>query len=224
VVLSEYGLTNVSDPVHPNRILRERGLLAVRSERGRDVIDPGASIAFAVADHQVAHVYVNDPARLEEIRGAFAHLPGVDAVLGRTEQAAYRVDHERAGDLILVAAPNAWFTYYYWLDDARAPDYARTVDIHRKPGYDPVELFIDPAIRLPAATVGWKLLKRSVGMRSLLDVIPLDARLVRGSHGRPGPANDLGPVLISRNSDRIGSTTLRSTDVHQVLMRHLNLG
>ena len=88
--------------------------------------------------------------------------------------------------------PDAWFTYYYWLDDARAPDFARTVDIHRKPGYDPVELFLDPAIRVPPLTVGWKLAKRKIGFRSLLDVIPLDATLVKGSHGRTGEPSDEG--------------------------------
>ena len=133
--------------MHPNRALREHGLLAVREEPGRDVLDPGASAAFAVADHQVAHVYVNDQRRLEDVRALLKDSPGVERVLGADEKAARHIDHPRAGDLVAVAKPDAWFTYYYWLDDERAPDYARTVDIHRKPGYDPVELFLDPAIR-----------------------------------------------------------------------------
>ena len=141
---------------------------------------PGASAAFAVADHQVAHVYVNDPARVNEVRGIVERVGGVDAVLGEAEKRTWRIGHERAGDLIAVAAPHAWFTYYFWLDDRRAPDFARTVEIHRKPGYDPVELFLDPAIRIPPLTVGWKLMKRKAGFRSLLDVIPLDASAGQG--------------------------------------------
>ena len=186
VVLSEYGLCDVTTPVHLNRVLREHGFIAVREELGLEVLDPGASAAFAVADHQVAHIYVNDPSSHHEVRERLEKHPGVERVLGGEGKAALHIDHPRAGDLVAIAEPKAWFTYYYWLDDERAPDYARTVDIHRKPGYDPVELLLDPAIRMPALTVGWKLAKRSLGFRMLLDVIPLDATLVKGSHGRPG--------------------------------------
>ncbi len=137
----------MTTPVHLNRVLREHGLVAVREELGLELLDPGASAAFAVADHQVAHVYVNDPARLGAVRALLEQTPGVERVLDEAGKVAAGIDHERAGDLIAIAAPDAWFTYYYWLDDRRAPDFARTVDIHRKPGYDPVELFLDPAIR-----------------------------------------------------------------------------
>jgi predicted AlkP superfamily pyrophosphatase or phosphodiesterase len=220
VVLSEYGIRDVSRPVHLNRVLRERGLIAVRSELGRDVLDPGASTAFAVADHQVAHVYVSDTARLAEVRAIVEGTAGVERVLDGTGKREAGIDHGRAGDLVAVAEPDAWFTYYYWLDDDRAPDYARTVDIHRKPGYDPVELFIDPAMRLPMLRVGWKLAKRKLGFRSLLDVIPLDAALVRGSHGRAGPASEEGPVLISRDAPHLPDI-LSSVDVCGVLLGHL---
>ena len=121
-----------------------------------------------------------------------------------------------------IASPDAWFTYYYWLDDARAPDFARTVEIHRKPGYDPVELFLDPAIRMPALTVGWKLARRKLGFRTLLDVIPLDAHLVKGSHGRrPAPTDVDAPVFLTKRKDLAGSTPIRSVDVQQLLLRHL---
>jgi predicted AlkP superfamily pyrophosphatase or phosphodiesterase len=221
VVLSEYGLCDVSTPVHLNRALRNRGLIAFREELGREVIDPGASAAFAVADHQVAHVYVNDLRRKEEVRAILESTPGVDIVLDEDGQRAHHVDHARCGDLVAVAKPDAWFTYYYWMDDARAPDYARTVDIHRKPGYDPVELFLDPSIRVPAATVGWKLLKRKAGLRSLLDVIPLDATLVRGSHGRPGACSDDGPCFISRQKALLDRHRVASVDVFELILRHL---
>jgi predicted AlkP superfamily pyrophosphatase or phosphodiesterase len=221
IVLSEYGLCDVSTPVHLNRVLRAHDLLAIRDERGLDMLDPGASAAFAVADHQVAHVYVNQPDKLRVVRAVLESTPGVDFVLGADEQPAYHIAHPRSGDLIAVAKPGAWFTYYYWNDDDRAPDYARTVDIHRKPGYDPVELTLDPAIRLPALTVGWKLLKRSLGFRSLLDVIPLDASLVRGSHGRPGNGQDDDPMVISRRGDLFESDRLASVDVYDLILRHL---
>ena len=100
------------------------------------------------------------------------------------ERAAHGLDHPRSGEIVAVSRADRWFSYYYWLDDDRAPDYARTVDIHRKPGYDPVELFLDPNIPLPMLKVAWTLLKRKLGFRSLLDVIGLDASLVKGSHGR----------------------------------------
>jgi predicted AlkP superfamily pyrophosphatase or phosphodiesterase len=221
IVLSEYGLRDVTTPVHLNRVLREHGLLAVREELGHEMLDAGASAAFAVADHQVAHVYVNDASRLHDIRHILERTPGVDLVLGETEKRAYHIDHARAGDLIAVAAPDSWFTYYFWHDDRRAPDFARTVEIHRKPGYDPVELFLDPSIRLPPLTVGWKLLKRKAGLRALLDVIPLDASLVRGSHGRQTGWDEEGPVLISRHKDLVPAPRITSVDVHDHILRHL---
>ena len=220
IVLSEYGLCDVSRPIHINRALREAGLIAVREELGLELLDAGASAAFAVADHQVAHVYVNDPSRLDLARDIVARLEGVEQVLDRRGQADARIDHARSGDLVAVSDRDAWFTYYYWLDDRRAPDFARTVDIHRKPGYDPVEMFLDPAIRFPAAYVGWRLFKRALGLRTLLDVTPLDASLVKGSHGRAdgGPH---GPLLISRQGDRLPAQTLESVDVYRVILDHL---
>jgi predicted AlkP superfamily pyrophosphatase or phosphodiesterase len=221
VVLSEYGLTDVSRPIHLNRVFRENGLIAVRDELGLEVLDPGASAAFAVADHQIAHVYVNDPAQRTKVRGLIEKTPGVDAVLDERSKARHNIDHARAGDFIAVASEDAWFTYYYWLDDQRAPDYARTVDIHRKPGYDPVELFLDPAIRIPALTVGWKLAKKTLGFRYLMDVIPLDATLVKGSHGRSGAASDDGPFVMSRQSQSIPQKPIASVDVCRLILDHL---
>ena len=221
VVLSEYGLVDVSRPIHLNRLLRERGLVAVREEMGGELLDAGASAAFAVADHQVAHVYVNDPSKAALVRELIERVPGVERVLDRAEQAEYHIGHERAGDFVAVAAPDAWFTYYYWLDDRRAPDFARTVDIHRKPGYDPVELLMDPAIRVPPLKIGWTLAKKNAGFRYLMDVIPLDASLVKGSHGRPGLPNDEGPLLISSQAPLVGTNELRSIDVYGILWAHL---
>ena len=223
IVLSEYGLTDVTTPVHVNRVLRQHGLIAVREELGLELLDPGASAAFAVADHQAAHIYVNDVSRLHQVRTLLENTPGIERVLDGAGKAALRIDHPRAGDLIAIAEPRAWFTYYYWLDDGRAPDFARTVDIHRKPGYDPVELLLDPAIRVPALTVGWKLLKKSLGFRMLMDVIPLDATLVRGSHGRPGLAGaDEGPLVISKQKLLLPDVPIDSIDVYALILAHLS--
>ena len=217
IVVSEYGISPVNTPVHLNRVLREQGLLAVREELGLELLDPGASAAFAVADHQIAHVYVNDRQRLSRVREILEKTPGVERLLDERGKSEYRIAHPRAGDLIAIARPDAWFTYYYWLDDRRAPDFARTVDIHRKPGYDPVELFLDPAIRIPAATVGWKLLQKKLGFRTLLNVIPLDASLVKGSHGR----SDEGPLLITRQKHLLTAPGIASTDVYTLMLSHL---
>jgi len=137
--------------------------------------------------------------------------------LGASEKRALGMDHSRAGDLIAIADPNAWFTYYYWQDDARAPDFARTVDIHRKPGYDPVELFLDPRIKVPLLKIGTNLLKKKLGFRMLMDVIPLDATLVKGSHGRIPADSGEYPVLIAPSN--LLPSSIHSTDAYQVIRR-----
>jgi hypothetical protein len=178
---------------------------------------PWASEAFAVADPQVAHVYVRDPARLDEVRAVLAATPGVDQVLDRAGQAAYGLDHDRSGDLVLVAEPRAWFTYYYWLDDDRAPDFARGVEIHRKPGYDPAELFFDPADRSAKARAGLGLVRKKLGLRYAMKVVPLDPRWVRGSHGRlPADPSD-GPVVIASDAS-LRRETVAAADVHDLVL------
>ena len=216
VVLSEYGITDVSRPVDVNRLLRAEGLLRVHTQAGMEYLDPWTSRAFAVADHQVAHVYVRDPADVPAVAKLCAGLPGVAEVLDADGKAAHGLDHPRAGELVLVAEPDAWFTYYYWLDDARAPDFARLVEIHRKPGYDPAELFFDPAA--PGAAkrrAAVALARKKTGMRYMMSVVGLDAgaRAVRGSPGgvRADPAD--GPVLLcsdpSPARDRIAATEVK---------------
>jgi predicted AlkP superfamily pyrophosphatase or phosphodiesterase len=221
VVLSEYGITPVSGAIHVNRALRQAGLIQVRTELGRELLDPGASEAFAVADHQIAHVYVRRPERIGEVQHLLAELPGVERVLDLDGKRAAGLDHPRAGELVALARADHWFTYYYWLDDARAPDFARTVDIHRKPGYDPVELFLDPALRAPKAKIGWLLAKKALGFRYLMDVIPLDARLVKGSHGRPTDDLAAGPVIISSERDLLPAGAIDATAVKALLLDHV---
>jgi predicted AlkP superfamily pyrophosphatase or phosphodiesterase len=221
VVLSEYAITSVSRPVHINRVLREHGYLAARREPlGWESLDCGASRAFAVADHQVAHVYVRSAGDVPPVAALLRRTEGVDQVLDRAAQAACGLDHDRSGELVAVSAPDAWFTYYFWLDDALAPDYARTVDIHRKPGYDPVELFIDPKLPFPRLKAVWRLAQKKMGFRYLMDVIGLDARIVKGSHGRlpdPGREDREGAVFIS-SSRAIERDAIAMTDVQQLLL------
>lgn len=221
VVLSEYGILPVSQPVHINRMLREKGLLSVREELGRELLDAGASAAFAVSDHQTAHIYVNDLSRLEQVRKLIESLPGVDRVLDSEGKKEYHLNHLRSGDLVALAKREAWFTYYYWLDDRRAPDFARTVDIHRKPGYDPAELFIDPTLSFPKLKVGATLAKKIMGFRYLMEVIPMDATLVKGSHGRVTASADKGPLFITQQKSLVSQDHISATDVCGLLLNHL---
>ena len=222
VLLSEYGITNVDTPVHLNRIFRERGWLTVKDELGLEILDAGASKVFAVADHQVAHIYLNDASLEKSVREVLEKTSGVEKVLGKAENIAAGIEHSRAGDLITVARENAWFTYYYWLDDACAPDFARTVDIHRKPGYDPVELFLDPKIPAVKLKIAWRLLQKKLGLRMLMDVIPLDATLVKGSHGRRPTDKKDWPVFITSQPEFLSAKEMESTDVYQILLRHFS--
>ena len=192
----------------------------IREELGPEALDAGASHAFAVADHQVAHVYVRDPRRVDAVRALLERVPGIESVLDRAGQAAIGLDHERAGDLVAISSADRWFTYYYWTNDAVAPDFARTVDIHRKPGYDPAELFLDPALALPKVKIAATLARKKLGFRYLMEVVPLDASLVRGSHGRVTDRLDDGPVFISSEKQAMGDV-VESTAVRDLILQHL---
>jgi predicted AlkP superfamily pyrophosphatase or phosphodiesterase len=222
VVLSEYGITEVLGAVPLNRVLREAGLLAVRQERAGEQFDAGASEAFAVVDHQVAHVYVRRPERVAEVAALLRAQDGVETVWDQAGKKAAGLDHPRSGELVAVSARDRWFSYPYWLDDDRAPDFARTVDIHRKPGYDPVELFIDPKIPYPKLKILTKLLRSRLGFRTLMDVISLDASLVRGSHGRPTDSPEEGPLFMTTRPDLLPETPqVEAAGVKDLILRHV---
>lgn len=221
VVLSEYGITAVSRPIHINRALRAAGWLKVRRERERETLDAGASEAFAVADHQVAHVYLREASRAAEVKRLLESLPGVETVLEEDGKHLHGLDHPRSGELVAIAQAESWFTYYYWVDDRAAPDFARTVDIHRKPGYDPAELFIDPRLKTPRLRIGWKLAKSRLGLRTLMDVIPLEADLVKGSHGRLTGDPDEGPLIISNEPSLLPSGPVHATQIKPLILSHL---
>jgi predicted AlkP superfamily pyrophosphatase or phosphodiesterase len=223
IVCSEYGITDVSGPVHINRALREAGLIRVREERGLELLDPGASEAFAVSDHQIAHVYVKRPERIAEVAALLEKLDGVEHVLDEAGKRAFGLDHPRSGELAVLSRADRWFTYYYWLDDARAPDFARMVEIHRKPGYDPVELFVDPKIAIPQLAIGYRLAKKALGFRTLMDVIPLDATLVKGSHGRLTDKPEQGPLFITTHPELLKDTSssVAATDFKRIVLDHV---
>ncbi len=221
ILISEYGIMPVSKQVHLNRIFREKGWLAYREELGRDMFDPGQSKVFAAADHQIANIYMQDPSLLEEVRSLVAATDGVAEVLNEEGKRRYHLDHERSGQLVALAEPDAWFTYYFWLDDTKAPDYARTVDIHQKPGYDPAELFFDPSDKFVKAKAGLSLLKKKMGFRALLEVVPLDGKYVKGSHGIATASPEDGPVIISKRADLLPRDTIEATDVFGVIFDHL---
>jgi predicted AlkP superfamily pyrophosphatase or phosphodiesterase len=203
VLVSEYAMTDVTRPVLLNRELRRRGLLAVRGIGGHEYLDLELSTAFAMVDHQMAHVYVK-PGQAEAVRDALSGIAGVEQILGREEQSALGIDHPSSGDLIAVAEADAWFSYYWWLDDALAPPYAREIDIHRKPAYDPVELFFDPATKS----------------------IPLKPELIRGSHGRPPSLEARRPALVVAAPDarRPDTEELDMTAVPGIILELLGHG
>ncbi|MDT8888268.1 alkaline phosphatase family protein [Aquirufa sp. LEPPI-3A] len=214
IILSEYGINNVSKPIHVNRILREAGYIALREEQGLELLDPGASRAFAVSDHQIAHVYCPDATVLDEVKLLLKQTKGIHTVLSGDELAAFHIDHPRAGDLVLIADNDAWFTYYYWLDDNKAPDFARCVDIFKKPGYDPVEMFMDPKNPFIKLRAAYKLARKLTGFRYRMDVIPLDATLVKGSHGSPFCNEAYYPLYIADNQS---TDNMEPTEVYSLI-------
>lgn len=166
VVFGDYAIADCQKgPVFPNRALADAGLLASRDVKGMRYLDLHRSQAFAVVDHEIAHVHVSNPAAISQVQAVLSELPGVESVAGRAEQAELSVNHSNSGELLLVAGDGHWFAYPWWSSRSHAPDFAGHVDIHSKPGYDPCELFW-----------GWP--PGSVSQ---------DAKRIRGSHGRVGP-------------------------------------
>lgn len=194
------------------------GLLEVHTQDGMEYLDPMASRAFAVADHQLAHIYVRRPEDLEVTREALRDVQGIEQLLDDEGKKAHGLDHPRSGELVAVADPDAWFTYYYWLDDARAPDFAQLVEIHRKPGYDPVELFLDPQdpyVRVKAAAA---VARKKLGMRYRMAVVPLDPSPIRGSHGRLPQSDEEGPLILC-STPHAFTGPVRATEVKSLLLK-----
>jgi len=220
-VVSEYGHCDVTRAVAPNRLLRGAGLLDVRPGPFGEQFDPYGSRAFAVCDHQLAHVYVQDPDDVAPVRDLFAGVPGIARVLAGDERGAIHLAHARSGEVILLAEPDSWFAYPYWLDDARAPDYARAVAIHHKPGYDPCELFFDPKFWFPKLHAARRLVQKKLGFRMTMDVVPLDAGIVRGSHGLAAADPLDRPILIGHGPNPGPSVPM--TAVRDLLLGALDL-
>ena len=221
ILLSEYGITNVNRPVHLNRILRREGMISVREERGLELLDAGESDAFAVADHQIAHVYCKDSKDIARVAQIIKSVEGVEKVLYGDDLKTHHINHERCGDIVVVADKDSWFTYYFWLDDSKAPDYARMVDIHKKPGYDPVEMMTDPKDKLVMAKVVGKLLKKKMGFRTVMDIIPIDATLIKGSHGRLTEDIEDFPIFISNHVTGDNHQKITAIQVRDLIEDHL---
>lgn len=219
ILLSEYGINPVNNPIHINRILRKNNLISVRVESGHELLDAGASAAFAVADHQIAHIYVNDNTVYDTVEATLQEITDIELILNKENQKEYNIDHHRSGDFVVMANPDSWFTYYYWLEEEKRPDYANMVDIHRKPGYDPVEMFMDPLNPFVKIKAGYKLLRKKLGFRYRMNVIPTDATLVKGSHGSIGVPPEYYPVISS--SEGITNPMISATDVYSVIWDHL---
>ncbi len=221
MLVSEYGITEAKSFSHPNRILRENGYVQVIPSLSWELLDCGASRAFAVSDHQICHIYVKNKSEIENVASLFEGKPENKDVIYGKRKIDLGLDHDRAGDIILMASPEHWYTYYYWMDDDKAPDFARCVDIHRKPGYDPVELFLDPDLKIPKAKIAMTLLKKSMGFRYYMDVIPLKPELVKGTHGTAVEGVDEGPVLISNFSKaNPGLEIMPMHRVRDVILKH----
>ncbi|MGJ8715572.1 MAG: alkaline phosphatase family protein [Maribacter stanieri] len=221
ILLSEYGITNVNRSVHLNRVLRREGMIAVREERGLELLDAGESDAFAVADHQIAHVYCKDSKDIARVAKIIKSVEGVEKVLYGDDLKNYHINHERCGDIVVVSDKDSWFTYYFWLDDSKAPDYARMVDIHKKPGYDPVEMMTDPKDKLVMAKVVGKLLKKKMGFRTVMDIIPIDATLIKGSHGRLTEDIEDFPIFISNHVTGDNHQKITAIQVRDLIEDHL---
>jgi hypothetical protein len=218
ILISEYGINEVNQPIHINRFLRSKGHLAIREERGLELLDPGASHAFSCSDHQIAHIYVKDKKDIAFIKKQLSELDGIEKLLSGQELKEFHIHHERCGDIVAIAKSHAWFTYYYWLDDQKAPDFARLVDIHRKPGYDPAEMFMNPKNPFIKLRAAYKLARKLLGFRYLMDVIPLDASIVKGSHGSPFCEKKYYPLLI--HSEDLGDE-IPATQVYDVIWKSI---
>jgi predicted AlkP superfamily pyrophosphatase or phosphodiesterase len=220
-IVSEYSHCDVTTPVLPNRALRQYGMIAVRHGPFGEHLDLYNSRAFAVCDHQLAHVYVADPADMPKIVDILKPLPGVSRVLVGEERSEYQLDHDRSGEIVLLSQPDCWFAYPFWFDDAVAPDYARTVAIHHKPGFDPCELFFDPRFSVPKLHAARRLLEKKLGFRTIFDVVPTDPTIVRGSHGLPAADPLDRPILIGHGPDPGPSVTM--SGIKNLVLERLDL-
>jgi predicted AlkP superfamily pyrophosphatase or phosphodiesterase len=194
-VLSEYGIEEVEDAVAINRILRKEGFLSIRNELDCEYLDAGASEAFAVPDHQIAHVYVKNHKNLQTVSNLLMQTDGVEFVYSGNK--LEDLSHNRCGDIVAISNCNRWFSHDWWFSDCAAPDYQTTVDIHRKPGYDPRELCFAEGWRGSAPRIAIKLLLKKLGQRSSFDIITLDPKKIRGSHGRTPMMGAPNPILIA---------------------------
>jgi predicted AlkP superfamily pyrophosphatase or phosphodiesterase len=219
-VVSEYGHCDVSKPVAINRELRRAGYLNARSGPFGEVFNPLDSRAFAVVDHQLAHIVVRDRSAIQAVAELVAQMDGVGQVFVGDARESIGLNHPRSGEIVALSDPDAHFIYPFWMDDAEAPDYARTVDIHRKPGYDACELFFDPELKFPMLKMARKLIRKKLGFRTLFNVIPLDASLVKGSHGLASADPLDRPLFIGNGPEPFSNAEGPMGSVFESVLRH----
>ena len=207
MLFSEYAFNDVSGGIPVNRILRESGLLATRTIKDKEYIDFEYSKAFAVVDHQVAHIFVNKPEDKINVKEILKEVQGIERICDDKEKQYLKIDNSRSGDLIVISTRDKWFSYYWWKDDDKAPSFTKTVDIHRKPGFDPLELFIDPQ-------------KKS---------IPFDTSLIKGSHGRPfdletgeGLSTYISSKKLNMTNNNLfkGKNVMNCTDIFEIMNKN----
>ena len=198
LAVSEYVISEVDHVTYPNRLLAEKGALSTHATDSGQVIDFRNSAAWALVDHQFSHIFVKDRDQqtIDNIVRWFEEQDGLQMVLAGDQRQHLNMDHERSGDVILVSSPNSWQAYYWWHDDDLAPEFARSVDIHRKPGYDPVELCFDMATK----------------------TVPLDASLIRGSHGAPAIEQENQGLLVASREDGLEAEVINDISIHDVVM------
>ena len=201
MVASEYTIVEVNHVSYPNRLLRENGMLQVKEIDGREHLDLENSTAWALVDHQLSHVFVNHPddVKIEKLKAVFESADGIEHVLSGSDRDQFAMDHERSGDIVLISSANSWQAYYWWLDDSKAPEFASNVDIHRKPGYDPIELHFDFATKS----------------------VPLDATLAKGSHGAPVKTDQQKGVLLCSQDLGIADEIL-DTEIFELVLKQFN--
>ncbi len=219
-ILSEYGIEEVNGAVDINRILRQSGWLKIREELGREYLDAGASECFAVPDHQVAHVYVNDKKNIEVVANLLRKESDIEFVYVGDERG--NVAHQRCGDIVVVSNSGKWFTHDWWLDASKAPDYQATVDIHSKPGYDPRELFLEDGWRGSKVRIAFKLLMKKLGSNTLLDIITTNSSKVKGSHGRTPAMGAPPPILIAPQCAKKMPQSLPSAALKNLCLEWIN--
>jgi predicted AlkP superfamily pyrophosphatase or phosphodiesterase len=221
LIVSDYGFETVDQPVYLNRELRRAGFLSVEDAPNGERLDPGTSRAFAVCDNQVAHVYVARGEDIPAVRAILEAVSGVREVFDTAAQVDLGIDHPRSGELIATSTPRAFFSYPYWFEANKQPDFADCVAVFDKIGTDTCELFLKPGLAGKLHTAK-RLAQLGLGLKVPFDIVDTNDANVRGARriarndpqrgaaaisswnlGRTGPVpmEDLKDLILARMFD-----------------------